>query len=99
MQLSSFRYRNAGYFRNYTEYSLTVFSLSSYISQAMDEGEIVFANFQILAPLGCQGWVVNPQNMKEKISLHPKVHAWEGRRRSTLEKTTENKIQFRSLWI
>ena len=25
----------------------------------------VFANFQILGPLGCQGWVVIPQNVKK----------------------------------
>jgi hypothetical protein len=31
------------------------------ISQAMDEVENFFANFQILEPLGCQGWVVIPQ--------------------------------------
>jgi hypothetical protein len=31
----------------------------------MDEGEIFFANFQILGPLGCQGWVVIPQNVKK----------------------------------
>jgi hypothetical protein len=32
----------------------------------MDEVEIlVFANFQILGPLGCQGWVVIPQNVKK----------------------------------
>ncbi len=31
-----------------------------------------FANFQILGPLGCQGWVVIPQNVKKKSkSLHP----------------------------
>ncbi len=24
-----------------------------------------FANFQILGPLGCQGWVVIPQNVKK----------------------------------
>ncbi len=28
-------------------------------SQAMDEVEIFFANFQILGSLGCQGWVVS----------------------------------------
>jgi hypothetical protein len=34
--------------------------------QAMDEDEIFFvANFQILGPLGCQGWVVIPQNVKK----------------------------------
>ncbi len=32
--------------------------------QAMDEVEILFANFQILGPLGCQGWDVIPQNVK-----------------------------------
>ncbi len=25
----------------------------------------IFANFQILGPLGCQGWVVIPQNVKK----------------------------------
>ncbi len=31
-----------------------------------------FAHFQILGPLGCQGWVVIPQNVKKKSkSLHP----------------------------
>jgi hypothetical protein len=34
--------------------------------QAMDEVEnFFFANFQILEPLGCQGWVVIPQNVKK----------------------------------
>jgi hypothetical protein len=37
--------------------------------QAMDEVEIFFANFQILGPLGCQGWVVIPENVK-KIQNH-----------------------------
>ncbi len=33
-----------------------------------------FANFQILGPLGCQGWVAIPQNVKKKSkSLHPNV--------------------------
>jgi hypothetical protein len=27
--------------------------------------KIFFANFQILGPLGCQGWVVMPQNVKK----------------------------------
>jgi hypothetical protein len=32
----------------------------------MHEVEIFFfANFQILGPLGCQGWVVIPQNVKK----------------------------------
>jgi hypothetical protein len=32
----------------------------------MDEIEKkFFANFQILGPLGCQGWVVIPQNVKK----------------------------------
>ena len=31
--------------------------------------KIFFANFQILGPLGCQGWVVIPQNVK-KIQNH-----------------------------
>ncbi len=29
-----------------------------------------FANFQILGPLGCQGWVVIPQNAKKKSQNH-----------------------------
>jgi hypothetical protein len=34
--------------------------------QAIDEVEnFIFANFQILGPLGCQGWVVIPQNVKK----------------------------------
>jgi hypothetical protein len=33
--------------------------------QAKDEVEIFFANFHILGPLGCQGWVVIPQNVKK----------------------------------
>jgi hypothetical protein len=39
----------------------------------MDEVEHFFvANFQILGPLGYQGWVVIPQNVKKKSkSLHP----------------------------
>ncbi len=43
------------------------------VSQAMDEVEIFFANFQILGPLGCQGWVAIPQNVKKPKSLHPSV--------------------------
>jgi hypothetical protein len=40
--------------------------------QAMDEVEnFFFANFKILGPLGCQGWVVIPQNVKKTKSLHP----------------------------
>ncbi len=27
--------------------------------------KIFFANFQILGPLGCQGWVAIPQNVKK----------------------------------
>jgi hypothetical protein len=37
----------------------------------MNEVEIFFASFQILGPLGCQGWVVIPQNVKKSKSLHP----------------------------
>jgi len=34
--------------------------------------KIFFANFQLLGPLGCQGWVVIPQNVKKKSKpLHP----------------------------
>jgi hypothetical protein len=45
------------------------------ISQAMDEFEQkFFANFQILGPLGCQGWVVIPQNVKIAKTLHPTPH-------------------------
>jgi hypothetical protein len=40
-------------------------------SQAMDEVEFFFANFQILGALGYQGWVVIPQNVKKPKSLHP----------------------------
>ena len=32
-----------------------------------------FANFQIRGPLGCQGWVVIPQNVKKSKSLHPNI--------------------------
>jgi hypothetical protein len=42
--------------------------------QAMDEVENFFANFQILGSLGCQGWVVIPQNVKKSKSLHPSGH-------------------------
>ncbi len=39
--------------------------------------KIFFANFQILGPLGCQGWVVIPQIVKKKSkSLHPSTQAW-----------------------
>ncbi len=30
-----------------------------------------FDNFQILGSLGCQGWVVIPQNVKKSKSRHP----------------------------
>ncbi len=57
---------------------------------AMDEVEIFFANFQILGPLGCQGWVVIPQNVKKSQNhctlierLHKECHCSdEGFRRS-----------------
>jgi hypothetical protein len=32
--------------------------------QAMEKVEFLFAYFQILGPLGCQGWVVMPKNVK-----------------------------------
>jgi hypothetical protein len=39
--------------------------------QAMNEDEkFFFSNFQILGPLGCQGWVVIPQNVKKKSQNH-----------------------------
>ncbi len=40
----------------------------------MDEVEI--ANFQTLGPLGCQGWVVIPQNVK-KSQNHCTLHIQE----------------------
>jgi hypothetical protein len=46
-------------------------------SQAMDEVKFFFGNFQILGPLGCQGWVVLPQNVKKPKSLHPSVYTKE----------------------
>ena len=33
----------------------------------MDEVEFFFASFQIFGPLGCQGWVVIPQNVKKSL--------------------------------
>jgi hypothetical protein len=39
----------------------------------MDEVENFFCNFQTLGPLGCQGWVVIPQNVKKSKSLHPSL--------------------------
>jgi hypothetical protein len=46
--------------------------------QAMHEVEIFFfASFQILGPLGCQGWVVIPQNVnKVKITAPYSVHPY-----------------------
>ena len=41
----------------------------------MDEVEkLFFANFQILGPLGCQGWVVIPQNVKKSQNHCTLVH-------------------------
>ncbi len=42
-----------------------IFRFCQKFSQAMVEVEIFFVNFQILGPLGCQGWVVIPQNVKK----------------------------------
>jgi hypothetical protein len=42
-----------------------IFPICQKFPQAMDEVENFFANFQILGPLGCQGWVVIPQNVKK----------------------------------
>ncbi len=36
-----------------------------------------FCYFQILGPLGCQGWVDIPQNVKKPKSLHPSVYTTE----------------------
>ncbi len=36
-----------------------------------------FAKFQILGPLGCQGWVVIPQNVKKSKSLHLSVYIYQ----------------------
>jgi hypothetical protein len=35
---------------------------------------IFLENFQKLGPLGCEGWVVIPQNVKKAKILHPSVH-------------------------
>ena len=63
------------------------------------------AIFQILGPLGCQGWVVIPQNVKKKSkSLHPNVHflrAW-GEflcHLTQLGKSSGSSIEFRFTWI
>jgi hypothetical protein len=40
----------------------------------MDEVEIFFANFEIPGPLGCQGWVFIPQNVKKCQNHCPLVH-------------------------
>jgi hypothetical protein len=42
--------------------------------QAMMKLKFFFANFQILGPLGCQGWVVIPQNVKNSKSPHPSLY-------------------------
>jgi hypothetical protein len=40
--------------------------------------KLFFANFQIFGPLGCQGWVVIPQNVKKaKITAPYSVQARE----------------------
>jgi hypothetical protein len=49
----------------------TISGFCQKFSQAMDEIEIFFANFQILEPLGCQGWVVIPQNVKKSLITAP----------------------------
>jgi hypothetical protein len=46
----------------------------------MDEVAIFFVNFQILGPLGCQGWVVMPQNVKKANITGPYFICWDGRR-------------------
>ena len=37
-----------------------------------------FANFQILGPLGCQGWVVMPQNVKKSQNHCTLLHSVKG---------------------
>ncbi len=47
-----------------------------------------FANFQILGPLGCHGWVVIPQNVKKKSQNHctlMKGYGWNFRRKSRMK--------------
>jgi hypothetical protein len=39
-----------------------IFRFCQKILQATDEVKKCFANFQILRPLGCQGWAVMPKN-------------------------------------
>ncbi len=67
------------FYRNFETRPKNAFSgFCQKFPQAMDEVEIFFANFQILAPLGCQGWVVIPQNAKKSqnhcILLH--IYVW-----------------------
>ncbi len=40
--------------------------------------KICFANFQILGSLGCQGWVVIPQNVKKKSKIPAPYYIWHG---------------------
>jgi hypothetical protein len=43
----------------------------------MDEVEnFFFANFQILGPLGCQGWVVIPQIVKKSQNHCTLLHTY-----------------------
>jgi hypothetical protein len=52
---------------NFESYQKNAFSgFCQKFPQAMHKVEKnFFANFQILGPLGCQGWVVIPQNVKK----------------------------------
>jgi hypothetical protein len=60
----------------------------------MDEVEnFFFANFQILGPLGCQGWVVIPQNVKKvKITAPYCVATGKG----TISSRRENILLYRT---
>jgi hypothetical protein len=57
--------------------------------QAMDEVKKVFvANFQILGPLGCQGRVVIPQNVKKSKNHCTLVHIFTKLVRKTVHLST-----------
>jgi hypothetical protein len=65
----------------------------------MDEVEkFFFANFQILGPLGCQGWVVIPQNVKKSQNHCTLLYTYVGGGRSVEpERMGEGQQQFTKL--
>jgi hypothetical protein len=60
--------RQTGFLKLYQKKHFPVFA--KFFRKPCTKLNIFFVNFSILGPLGCQRWVVIPQNVKKPKSLH-----------------------------